>query len=631
METAPVLIPGLTAMDRVALRRVGNRAIVTTAAYRLELPNAYAGFERSPYAELFGATGEHWMDVSLISSVHTTAGTDETWLVDAVKVEQLHDDANVIVRILSRSTAWDRHETVLTCTGAAVELSVAVSGIGEITEATFFGGVASLPSGACGTFRSLIEFTSVLVPAPTEPVHAVRPAQSSAALGVIGDADPGRLHAIYTPPPLVLGLGRELPVHATDVPGGDWIGLSLRAPVANLTFTTMHYDPLENGFLIRLDYEGHTSVHGDWESPVFVLRPAATAWSVLDDYRTDLVNSGCAPAGAPDVAAWWREPIFCGWGAQCARSSHVLLPGPADPSADTAPETREEENLVVRAAPNFARQDVYDEFLARLAIHGLAPGTIVIDDRWQSDYGSGTVDSAHWPDLRAWIADRHADGRKVLLWWKAWDPEGIPAEECVSDAGGRPVSVDPANPAYRARLRGIVASLIGPDGVDADGFKVDFTHRGPSGQSLRGFPGSWGIAALHLLLETLRDAAKTVKPDALVICHAMHPSFADTCDMVRLNDVSKYDVEGRRVPVVDQLLFRHQIASRILPGHLIDTDQWPMPNRAEWLRYIDTQVGLGVPALYYLESIDRSGEHIHPEDLERVAESWSRYREGLRQ
>jgi hypothetical protein len=54
-----------------------------------------------------------------------------------------------------------------------------------------------------------------------------------------------------------------------------------------------------------------------------------------------------------------------------------------------------------------------------------------------------------------------------------------------------------------------------------------------------------------------------------------------------------------------------------------------MPNRAEWLRYVDAQIDKGVPALYYLEAIDRSGEHIHPEDLHRVAASWARYRESV--
>lgn len=628
MATIPDTISDLPALDTVRLERAGLRAIVTTAAYRLELPNAYGGYERSPYALLFGADGEPWTEVNLFSSVHTTASPDETWLIDSIDIDQ-DGGADVLIRVTSRSTAWDRHETVLRCTSAAVELSVVVAGRGDITDVTLFGGPASLASGASGTFRSLIGFASVLVPAATEPIHAVRPSQSSAVLGVVGDADPGRLHAIFSPPPLVFGLGRERTEHATDVPDGEWMGLSLRAPVEELTFTAMRYDALENGFLIRLEYEGHTTVDGEWMSPVLVLRPAASAWMVIDDYRTDLVDAGFAPADAPEAADWWREPIFCGWGAQVARSLHFMHGGQLDPTADTTPETPEEENLVVRAAPGFARQDVYDEFLVRMDAHDLFPGTIVIDDRWQAEYGTAIVNTAAWPDLRGWIADRHAAGQKVLLWWKAWDPEGLPLDECVLDAAGRPVAVDPANPAYQARLREIISYLLSPEGLDADGFKVDFTQRAPSGRTLTATPGTWGIAALHSLLTTLHSAAKAAKADALVICHAMHPSFGDTCDMVRLNDVSKYDVRGQRVPVVDQLGFRHEIATRVLPGHSIDTDQWPMPNRAEWLRYVEAQIDKGVPALYYLEAIDRSGEHIHPEDLARVAASWARYRESV--
>ncbi len=246
----------------------------------------------------------------------------------------------------------------------------------------------------------------------------------------------------------------------------------------------------------------------------------------------------------------------------------------------------------------------------------------MVDDKWQRDYALPDVDTEKWPDLRGWIADRHAAGQKVLLWWRAWAAHGLPAHECILDAVGRPVACDPTNPAYRERLRATMAALLGPDGLDADGLKVDFTQRAPSGSGLVAHGDSWGIAMLHELLTEIYGAAKAAKSDALVITHTPHPSFGDVCDMVRLNDVLGSDSSGRPVAAVDQLRFRHAVVSRAMPDHLVDTDQWPMQTRADWLGYAEAQAGLGVPSLYYVEAIDNSGEPIGADDLAQVAAWW---------
>jgi hypothetical protein len=388
----------------------------------------------------------------------------------------------------------------------------------------------------------------------------------------------------------------------------------------------MRYDALDGGFLIRLAYEGHTRVpEGGWTSPEFVLRPADAPLSAIRDYRSDLVQRGWASQPAPP-AEWWFDPIFCGWGAQCAHAAALTRAGEAGSPDDT-------NGFVLPAgassAPDLARQPLYDRWLSRLASRGVRPGTIVLDDRWQADYGTNTVDTEKWPDLRAWIDERHDNGQRVLLWFKAWDPSGLPDSLTVTDAHGRPVSVDPSNPQYLAALADQVADMLSPDGLDADGFKVDFTQRAPSGMSLRANThGVWGIAGLHAIIRTIHDAAKAVKPDALIVTHTVHPSFGDVIDMVRLNDVLEFDVHGRPVPVVDQVRFRHDVAAAALPGHPIDTDQWPMPNREEWLAYARVQADLGVPALYYVESIDNSGEAITDSDLDEIAAIWKHYREG---
>jgi hypothetical protein len=552
---------------------------------------------------------------------------DESFDLAAPRVSVGQDVVEVEVEC--RSTAWARKVVTLRCFEDRVELHARVEGTGAVGEVRLLGGRAILPTGACGMFRSSIEYASVFDPAPTEPIQVVRPASAGAALGILGDATAGRLHGIFSPPPLCLAFGREPGRGATHVPDGDWLTVGLLAPVEDLRFTALRYAPLDGGFLLECDYEGHTTAAGAFVTPAVVVRPAADPWQGLATYRQDLVERGFAPAGpATAPANWWTEPIFCGWGAQCAAA-----PIPGQPMSHPY-HLRDLGPAIVPAglpvAFDLARQDRYDAWLSRLAEHGVVPGTVILDDRWQLAYGTGEPDPAHWPDLRRWIAQRHAAGQRVLLWWKAWDPTGLPVAECVTDPAGTPVAADPGSPAYRAHLTDIVARLLGPDGLDADGFKIDFTQRAPSGRALRR-PGAppeapWGIAALHRMLDTLYRAAKAAKPDALVATHTPHPSFADVCDMVRLNDILERDPAGRVVPAVDQLAFRRAVAGAALPDHLVDTDQWPIADLGQWRSYVAAQGRFGVPALYYAERIDRSGEELGEADLALVARAWRDYR-----
>ncbi|MBX6354320.1 MAG: hypothetical protein IRZ05_00525 [Micromonosporaceae bacterium] len=583
-------------------------------------------------AVLADPDGRIWSRLSLLASVDRTDLADESYDVGEprVSVARLDGEEVVEVEVACRSSAWSTKSVLARCFEDRIELAVRVEGSGVLGTVRLLGGRAILPTGACGTFRSSIEFASVFNPAPTEPVQVVRPAAAGAAVGVLGDATAGRLHGIFSPPPLCLALGREPALSPTDVPGGaGWFTVGLLAAVTDLRFTELRYAPLDGGFLLELDYDGHTTVDGSFVTPAVVLRPAADPWQGLAGYRADLVARGFAPAEpATAPAAWWTEPIFCGWGAQCAAASVPGQPMSHPYYLDELGPATVPAGLPV--AGDLARQDRYDQWLARLAAHGVVPGTVVVDDRWQLAYGTGEPDPRRWPDLRAWIARRHAAGQHVLLWWKAWDPAGLPPDECVTDPAGTPVAADPGSPAYRKRLAKTVAWLVGPDGLDADGFKVDFTQRAPAGHALRrpgADPGApWGIAALHRLLETLYRAAKSAKPDALVVTHTPHPGFGDVCDMVRLNDILERDPSGAAVPAVDQLAFRRAVVAAALPHHPVDTDQWPIADRAQWRAYVLAQARLGVPALYYADRIDRSGEELTGDDLALVARAWREYR-----
>jgi CBS domain-containing protein len=204
----------------------------------------------------------------------------------------------------------------------------------------------------------------------------------------------------------------------------------------------------------------------------------------------------------------------------------------------------------------------------------------------------------------------------VLLWWKAWDPEGLPQELCVTRPDGVPVAVDPTAPGAAELLRELMHELLSPDGLDADGLKVDFTAQTPSGESLRAHGGAWGIALLHELLRVVYDGAKEAKPDALVITQTPHPAFADVTDMVRLNDMLRLDDPGpiRPETVVPQMRHRAAVAAAALPGRLIDTDDWTVPDRATWREYLEAKQELGVPSLYYATHLDLTGEPLEGRD-----------------
>jgi hypothetical protein len=293
--------------------------------------------------------------------------------------------------------------------------------------------------------------------------------------------------------------------------------------------------------------------------------------------------------------------MFCGWGAQCYAARQ---------NATTARQA--------------CTEAAYEGFIAELAAHGLVPPTIVIDDGWQESYGLATPDPVRWPDLGAWIRRRHEHGQHVLLWWKAWDPEGLPAELCVRNAAGTPIALDPRIPAARTLLAKAVHEVLSPAGLDADGLKVDFTARTPTGRSLTGAGGPWGIALLHDLLSVVYGAAKKAKSDALVITQAPHPAFADVADMIRLNDMMRLDDPHPETPLVAQMRYRASVVRASCPDLLIDTDDWCAPDLAQWRQYLAVKSELGVPALYYTTHLDRTGEALEEADYEALRELWSR-------
>jgi hypothetical protein len=372
----------------------------------------------------------------------------------------------------------------------------------------------------------LVFETKAYWPNPGDPARLVQGAGEPAVIGVSGDGQSGRGHWFFTPAPLSLWL-TTAEVKQPEAVEEGWVGLSIAAPVERLSFVELGYVAADRGFSIRLGYEGHSSVDGEFEAPILVLTPGADdPYAGLRRHRDDLAARGAAPLPVPgETPDWWRAPIFCGWGAQCRLSS-----------------------LNGAGAADQATQANYDEFLGHLEGQGLVPGTIVIDDKWQA-----------------------------------------------------------------------------AEGLDADGLKIDFTARTPSGHALSTQGPGWGIALLHELLATVYAAAKEAKADAdaLLVTQTPHPSFVDVTDMIRMNDMLRIDDGARFPPIVPQMRYAAAVVGAACPDLLIDTDDWCVPSLAEWREYLAVKRSLGVPSLYYSDALDLTGEAFEPEDYETLRTVWS--------
>ena len=116
--------------------------------------------------------------------------------------------------------------------------------------------------------------------------------------------------------------------------------------------------------------------------------------------------------------------------------------------------------------------------------NGVVPGTVVIDDKWQATLRRQRARRGEVARPRAAGSRRGTRAASsVLLWWKAWDPEGLPRRALRPHARRRTCRGSTrAIPPRREILAAVVARLLGPHGLDADGLKVDFTARTPSGR-----------------------------------------------------------------------------------------------------------------------------------------------------
>lgn len=550
--------------------------------YRLTLP------KDRPFVYVEDPSGCRLAELFVLSAVHPLHGRDDTLRIGEW---QFYETPGAIrIWMEARSSIWRKKTYTFLCYPNRFTYQVEVEGVGQLSEVALFGGYysGSLRWGS-GFFYSGHHFSRCFNPDPNqEEVNTFSPREGS-RIGLTGVPLPGKSGWFFTPPPFSFGFET----------GCGWMGMSIEAPAGGNRFTEYGYHGQSSGFHLSLAYEGHTTVFGRLALPAVGFDFAGDEYGLLENHISAVRSLGYVPdIPTRSTPSWWNEPIFCGWGQQCflAEMEHGR-------------------------GPNFSRQDLYEGWMDVLDRQGVTPGIVVLDDKWQATYGENRPDLKKWPDLRGFIDTRHARGQKVLLWLKAWDPEGIPKDECITNACGDPLAVDPTHPAFEKRLRNSIQRMLSKDGYDADGLKIDFTARIPSGPSIYAYGDAWGLELMKLYLGIMYDEAKKTKPDALIMTHSPHPYLADVLDMIRLNDINKNKDVNRAMQM------RARVARAACPSAIIDTDNWPITDRLTWREYLRIQPDLGVPSLYYVTHFDSTQEPLNEDDYQLIREVWKVHRD----
>ena len=383
---------------------------------------------------------------------------------------------------------------------------------------------------------------------------------------------------------------------------GTRLGLGLVAERGEHNFNDFdyvcrHYD-FESGFWLQTDQSGHTSVDGEWTAPAIVGFVGDTDEEVMRRYSEYYYLTGIAQM--PDRSVhprFWYGPMACGWLEQGACGY-----------------LKDDEYYAGQCC-----ETLYDAFAAKLLSYGMHPTLLVVDDKWAADHTVGLADPNKFPDMRAYVERRRREGIRTMLWYKLWDAQNWPEELCIQGDTG-PRLVDPSTPEYRQHVRDRIRLYLSdePGCYNVDGFKLDFAFLIPHGRKLRTYSGKYGVELLYDMMKDIYDAAKAVKPEAIVNCSACHPYFAHLTDQARLHD---YEPRSRNCR--EDLSMRARMYQIAMPGVLMDTDNSGFCSLRDTVHWQMNQGMVGIPDLYCITKTPSM--EFREKDLLGISQMWAEY------
>lgn len=515
-----------------------------------------------------------WFEFPVSSAIDTQSADDDFAAINHTIAEA---EDSITVRYFTSSNLWEEKIYTITANEDGFHYTIKVKGYGKINKIRYFTNSRA---------KVFYETAGYLLPKAEHKTH------SNCIYDVYKENTIDSWY--FSPPPFVFPFFVE---------GADgWFGLGLTAKPGEYNFDVFNFKVpfgLELPLYNRTEVCGEKELQGIWggygETDIAVIKNYSE-WH----YNTELCNK----RDFSDSPKWWRNPIFCGWGEQQGLAAKVR-------TAPNAP------NVV---SSTMATQENYEKMIQTLDENSLPYGTIIIDAKWQERYGNPVVDKVKWPDMRGFVDKMHAKGKKVLLWIKSWDPEGLNREEGVQLLCNL-IAADPTNPSYRDRVKNDIRHMLSDekDCLNCDGFKIDFINCFPKGENIETHQrGIYGVELMKSWLSLVYKNAKSIKSDALINASCAHPYMADVIDQMRLHDYDDHMRSARSI-----LGYRAEIVNAVYPGISIDCDAGGIESYRDFQRYIEYQPQIGVPDLYYLSRKD--GTPFSSEDFNYIRGIWNKY------
>jgi len=554
-----------------------GRGHVETFSYSLDVDD-------SIIAVTIGATEFARLDVR--SGINTVGEGDSTNLDEEFAFRCLSmeegDDGSVSFIWESVSSLWKKKEYILICRDNAAEFKIRITGKGDVDSVNYFSGSMTDPGHG-----SHYEFCEGYAPVV---------GLDSSERYTFTTNKPFQRFSYMMVPPMFYYTFR-------CVDEAERLTFALVAKPGEHNFTQFNYNLTYHRwgthFWLWTDQSGHTKVDGTWESPSVYIFRSNDEKAAARQYADLYFDLGYAAPKKKELhPRFWYGPIACGWLEQlvwCYRDTYGLVWS--------------------------SRQNVYEEMLRVLDKRGLSPKVLIIDDKWQEQYGTARESKERWPNLPGFIRRvKKERGISTFMWYKMWDSEGIPEEYCVWDDKEKRYVVDPTNPGYRDILRGNLKYILSDEEgcLGADGLKIDFAFWQPVGRGANSYDGRFGVELFLELVRFIHDTMKEIKPHAVLNCSPCHPMFAPYCDQVRLHD---YDYSQRDVLV--EMGNRAELFCAALGDPLVDTDGCGYNTRRDAMRYLTRAVNIGIPDTYAVS--DTPYLELSDEDWAEVARVWRDY------